>query len=148
MSYARQGHPQQWVTVKSSNKMWSIGKGNGNPLQYSCLENLMGRCSVAVMSNTLQPHGLQYSRLLCPPLSPRVFSSFCSPWVQSQKQQVNLISFQGKPFSITVIQVYAPTTDAEVAEVDQFFEDLQDLLELTPKKMFFHHRGLQKQEVK
>ena len=47
------------------------------------------------------------------------------------------VHFQGKPFSITVIQVYAPTTDAEVAEVDQFFEDLQDLLELTPKKDVF-----------
>ena len=44
------------------------------------------------------------------------------------------ICFQGKPFSITVIQVYAPTTDAEEAEVEQFCEDLQDLLELTPKK--------------
>ena len=45
------------------------------------------------------------------------------------------IHFQGKPFNITVIQVYAPTTaDAEEAEVEQFYEDLQDLLELTPKK--------------
>ena len=43
------------------------------------------------------------------------------------------VHFQGKPFSITVIQVYAPTTDAEEAEVDQFYEDLEDLLELTPK---------------
>ena len=42
--------------------------------------------------------------------------------------------FQGKPFNITVIQVYAPTTDAEEAEVEQFNEDLQDLLELTPKQ--------------
>ena len=41
--------------------------------------------------------------------------------------------FQDKPFNITVIQVYAPTTDAEEAKVDQFYEDLQDLLELTPK---------------
>ena len=47
------------------------------------------------------------------------------------------IQFQGKPFSITVIQVYAPTTDAEEAKSDRFYEDLQDLLELTPKKMFF-----------
>ena len=39
---------------------------------------------------------------------------------------------QGKPFNITVIQVYAPTTNAEEAEVEQFCEDLQDLLELTP----------------
>ena len=44
------------------------------------------------------------------------------------------INFQGKPFSITVIQVYAQTTNAEEAEVEQFYEDLQDLLELTPKK--------------
>ena len=42
--------------------------------------------------------------------------------------------FQGKPFSITVIQVYAPTSNAEEAEVGRFYEDLQDLLELTPKK--------------
>ena len=42
-------------------------------------------------------------------------------------------NFQGKPFSITVIQVYAPTTNAEGAEVEQFYEDVQDLLELTPK---------------
>ena len=45
-----------------------------------------------------------------------------------------LVHFQGTTFSITVIQVYAPTNDAEEAEVDQFFEDLEDLLELTPKK--------------
>ena len=44
-----------------------------------------------------------------------------------------LVCFQGKPFSITVIQVYALTTDAEEAEADQFYEDLQHLLELTPK---------------
>ena len=43
------------------------------------------------------------------------------------------VSFQGKPSNITVIQVYVPTTDAEEAEVDQFYEDLEDLLELTPK---------------
>ena len=44
------------------------------------------------------------------------------------------VCFQGKPFNITVIQVYAPTSNAEEAEVEQFYEDLQDLLELTPKK--------------
>ena len=42
------------------------------------------------------------------------------------------VCFQGKTFNITVIQVYAPTADAEEAEVDQFYEDLQDFLELTP----------------
>ena len=44
------------------------------------------------------------------------------------------VCFQGKPFNITVIQVYAPTSDAEEAEVERFYEDLQHLLELTPKK--------------
>ena len=44
------------------------------------------------------------------------------------------VHFQGKPFSITEIQVYVPTSDAEEAEVEWFYEDLQDLLELTPKK--------------
>ena len=42
--------------------------------------------------------------------------------------------FQGKPFNITVIQVYAPTSNAKEAEVERFYTDLQDLLELTPKK--------------
>ena len=44
------------------------------------------------------------------------------------------VPFQGKPFNITGIQVYAPTTNAEEVEVEQFYEDLQDLLALTPKK--------------
>ena len=44
------------------------------------------------------------------------------------------VCFQGKPFNITVIQVYVPTSNGEEAEVEQFYEDLQDLLELTPKK--------------
>ena len=44
------------------------------------------------------------------------------------------VRFQGKPFTITVIQVYAPTSNAEEDEAEQFYEDLQDLLELTPKK--------------
>ena len=51
----------------------------------------------------------------------------------------NMISIhlQGKPFNITVIQAYAPTSNAEEAEVERFYEDIQDLLELTPKKMSF-----------
>ena len=47
------------------------------------------------------------------------------------------VRFQGKPFSIIVIQVYAPTSNAEEAEIEWFYEDLQDLLELTPKKISF-----------
>ena len=60
------------------------------------------------------------------------------------------VRFQGKPFNITVIQVYAPTSNAEEAEVERFYEDLQDLLDLTPKKMSFSLQGtgMQKQEVK
>ena len=54
-----------------------------------------------------------------------------------------LVHFQGKPFNITVIQVYTPTSNTEEAEVEQFYEDLQDLLELTQKRMPFHHRGLE-----
>ena len=53
--------------------------------------------------------------------------------MQSQKQQ-NDLCFQGKPFNITVIQVYAPTSNAEEPEVEWFSEDLQNLLELTPKR--------------
>ena len=45
------------------------------------------------------------------------------------------VHFQGKPFNITVIQAYAPTSNTEEAEVERFYEDLQDLLELTPKKV-------------
>ena len=44
------------------------------------------------------------------------------------------VRLQGKPFNITVIQVYAPTSNADKAEVERFYEDLQDLVELTPKK--------------
>ena len=44
------------------------------------------------------------------------------------------VHFQGKPFNITVVHVYVPTSNAEKAEIEQFYEDLQDLLELTPKK--------------
>ena len=51
-----------------------------------------------------------------------------------QNNSMISVRFQGKPFSITVIQVYTPTGNAEEAEVERFYEDLQDLLELTPKK--------------
>ena len=54
------------------------------------------------------------------------------------------VRFQGKPFNITVIQVYAPTSNAEEAEVERFGEDLQGLLELTPpKRCPFNYRGLE-----
>ena len=55
----------------------------------------------------------------------------------SKNNRMISVCFQGQPFNITIIQVYDPTTDAEEAEVDQFYEDLQDLLEIKPKKMSF-----------
>ena len=63
--------------------------------------------------------------------------------MQSQKRQNDLCSvhFQGKPFNITVIQAYAPTSNVQEAEVEQFYEDLQDLLERTPKKICPFHIG-------
>ena len=59
-----------------------------------------------------------------------------------------LVHFQSKPFNITVIQVYVPTTDTEAA--DQFYENLEDLLELTQNRMFYSSvgMGMPKQEVK
>ena len=51
------------------------------------------------------------------------------------------VCFQGKPFNMTVIQVYAPTSNAEEAEVEWFYEDLQDLLELTPPKIVLFIKG-------
>ena len=54
--------------------------------------------------------------------------------MQSHKQQNDLCSFHGKSLNITVIQVYAPTSNAEKTEAERFYEDLQDLLELTPPK--------------
>ena len=61
-------------------------------------------------------------------------SEKCSYWVQSQKNRMISACFQGKPFTITAIQVYAPTTNAKEAEIEWFYEDLQDFLELTPRK--------------
>ena len=54
--------------------------------------------------------------------------------MQFQNDRMISVCFKGKPFVITIIQVYAPTTNAEEAEIEWFFENLQDLPELTPKK--------------
>ena len=73
--------------------------------------------------------------------------------MQSQNDRMISVSFQGKPFNIMEIQVYALTSNTEEAEVEWFYEDLQDLLELTPKKrchyrahnviIDFHYGGLE-----
>ena len=54
--------------------------------------------------------------------------------MQSQNNRMISVCFQGKPFNITIIQVYAPTSNAEEADVERFYEDLQDFLEITPPK--------------
>ena len=61
--------------------------------------------------------------------------------MRSQNDRMISVYFQGKPFNITVIQVYALTSNAEEVEVEQLYEDLQDLLELTPQKMSFSLQG-------
>ena len=81
---------------------------------YYCGQEPIGRNEVAITVNTR----LQNAVLGCNLKSDRMIS----------------VCFEGKPFIITVIQVYAPTTDAEEVEADLFFEDLQEFLELTTKK--------------
>ena len=72
----------------------------------------------------------------------------CSTWMQSQKQQNDLDSLPRQTFHITVIQAYAPTTNAEEAEAEFFYEDLQDFLEPTLKKRCpFHHGGLRNAKI-
>ena len=58
-------------------------------------------------------------------------------WMHLKNDRMISVCLQGKPFNITVIQVYAPKSNAEEAEAEQFYEDLQDLLELKPQKMTF-----------
>ena len=81
---------------------------------YYCGQESLRRNGVAIMVNKR----VQNAILGCNPKNDRMIS----------------VHFQGKPFNITVIQVYAPTSNAEEAEVQRFYEDLQELLELTPKK--------------
>ena len=71
-------------------------------------------------------------------------------WCNLKNDRMISVRLQGKPFNIMVIQIYAPTSNAEEAEVKWFHEDLQDLLELTPKKdvLFILGTGMQKEEVK
>ena len=96
---------------------------------YYCRQESLGRNGVAIMVNKRVRNAV----LGCNLKNDRMIS----------------VRFQGKPFSITVIQIYAPTSNAEEAEVERFYEDLQDLLELTPQKdVLFIIGEMQKQEVK
>ena len=81
---------------------------------YNCAQQFLRRNGVAIIVN----RRVRNAALGCNLKNDRIIS----------------VHFQGKPFNITVFQVYAPTSNAEEAEVEWFYEDLQDLLELTPQK--------------
>ena len=96
-------------------KCTGMGEFNSNEHYiYYCGQESLGRNGVAIIVNKR----VQNAILGCNLKNERMIS----------------VHFQGKPFNITVIQVYAPTSNTEEAEVEWFYEDLQDLLELTPKK--------------
>ena len=96
---------------------------------YYCGQESLRRNGVAIIVNRRVPNAI----LGCSLKNDRMIS----------------VHFQGKPFNITIIQVYALTNNAEEAEVEQFYEHLQDLLELTPKKICpFHRRELDCQSRK
>ena len=104
----------------SRNQLKCTGMGEFNSddhYTYYCGQESLRRNGVAIMANKRVRNAV----LGCNLKNDRMIS----------------VRFQGKPFSITVIQVYAPTSNAEEAEVERFYEDLQDLLELTPPKMYF-----------
>ena len=91
---------------------------------YYCRQESLRKNGVAIMVNK----GVQNAVLGCNLKNNRMIS----------------VCFQGKPFNITVILVYGPTSNAEEAEVERFYEDLQDVIELTPQKRCpFHYRGLE-----
>ena len=99
-----------------------MGEFNSNdPYIYYCGQESLRRNGVAIMVNKR----VQNAVLGCNFKNDRMIS----------------VRFQGKPFNITIIQVYAPTSNAKEAEVEWFYEDLQDLLELTQKKMSFSLKG-------
>ena len=69
--------------------------------------------------------------------------------MQSRKQQIDLRLFPRQTiFNISAIQVYAPTSNAEEVQVEQFYEELQVFLELTPKRYLFHYRGMESKSKK
>ena len=98
----------------SKQKWTGMGEFNSDDLIYYCGQESLRRNGVAIMVNKR----VQNAVLGCKLKNDRMIS----------------IHLQGKPFSVTVIQVYALTSNGEEAEVEQFYEDLQDLLELTPTK--------------
>ena len=88
-----------------------------DPYIYYCGQESLRRNGVAIMVNIRVQNAVRGCNL--------------------KNDRMISVRFQGKPLNITVIQVYAPTSNAEEAEVERFYEDLQDLLELTSKTMIF-----------
>ena len=109
----------------SEQKWTGMGKFNSDDRYiYYCGQESLRRNGVAIMVNKRVWNAVLGSNLI----NDRMIS----------------VRFQGKPFNIIVIQVYAQTSNAEEAEVEQFYEDLQDLLKLIPKtRCPFHYRGLE-----
>ena len=96
-------------------KWTGMGKFNSDDHYiYYCMQESLRRNGVAIMVNKRVRNAILGCNL--------------------KNDRMIFVRFQGKPFNITVIQVYAPTSNAEETEVEWFYEDLQDLLELTPKK--------------
>ena len=125
LEMVKQEMPRVNVDILEISKLKWTGMGEFNSddyYMYYCGEESLRRNGVAILVNKKSPK--------------------CSTWMHPQKWQ-NDLCFQGKPFNITVIQVYAPTSNAEEAEVERYYEDLQDLLELTQKRCPFHSRGLE-----
>ena len=114
-----------WVQSLSKLKWTGMGEFNSDDYYiYYCGQEFLKRNGVAVIVN----QRIWNTVLGCNLRNDRMIS----------------VPFKGKPFSITIIQIYVPMNDAEVAETEWFDEDLQDLLELMPpKKCFFHYRGLE-----
>ena len=105
------------VNILGTSKLKSTGMGEFNSDDhyiYYCRQESLRRNGIAIMVNKIVWNAV----LGCTLKNDRMIS----------------VRFQGKPFSIIVIQVYAQTSNAEEAEVERFYEDLQDLLELTPEK--------------
>ena len=123
-------------SFKRSDRMWSTGEGNGKPLQYSCHLFLISKglewvnlTQMTIISTTAGKNPLEKKRNSH---HSQQNSPKCSTWMQSQKRQNDLCLFPRQ--TIQYHSLYAPTSTAEEAEVAWFYEDLQDLLEITPHK--------------
>ena len=102
----------------SEPKLTGMGEFNSNDYYiYYCRQQILRKNGVAIIVNKRVQNAV--------------------PGCNLKNDRMISVHFQGKPFNITIIQVYAPTSNNEETEVERFYEDLQDLLEITSKKMFF-----------